>query len=141
MLLKDCKLGATIIVYLGVDGNLVKKTSTVGKLFPLRATVVGSCWHSTTGVSHMMLGFSDTVAAVPNKVARDVMPHTTPGYTFLTDFHKQYRWTVWEESDMECVSSITDIVASTTTKQYPFDTCKCGIHLTLHPCEYHPYTP
>ena len=136
MLLKDCALGDTIIVYLGIDGLLVRKISSGGKSFPLRATVVGSCYHSLTGVSHVMLGFADTVAAVQNNVARDVAPHNTTGYTFLTDFHKQYRWTVWEGSDLECMSS-TAAITSVSTKQYPNDKCKCGIHLTLHPCEYH----
>lgn len=137
MQLKDTKLGDTITVYLGIDGILSQTIS--GKLngeWPLKATVVGICCHSLVGVSDVMLGFDDTVSFVPNNVVRNVAPHNTPGYTFLPDFHKQYRWTVWEKSNMEC-EAVGGKSALASTRQYPNDQCKCGIHLTLNPCDYH----
>lgn len=136
MLLKDTKLGDAVIVYLDAGGELCQHGSnTTQKVFALQATIVGTCYHSLTGVSDVMLGFADTVSFVPNKTSRDVAPHNTPGYTFLKDFNKQYRWTVWAKSNMECV--VGGKVVSLTVRQYPNDQCKCGIHLTLNTCEYH----
>ena len=144
MHLKDTRLGDTVIVYLGVDGDLRKqKCGRANGEWPLQATIVGTCYHSMTGVSHVMLGFANTVSMVPNKIVRDVAPHNTPGYAFLKDFHKQYRWTIWEESDMECDPLVCAGIKTTasTIKRYAGNVCPCGIHIDMHPCDYHPYQP
>jgi hypothetical protein len=141
MQLKDTKLGDTITVYLGAHGDLCRNIIRgVKDQFPLKATIVGTAGHGGFN-THVMLGFDNTVSCVPNRVERDIVAHTTPGYAFLTDFHKTYRWTVWEENDLECDPISAKSTTASVKLVFPDDKCKCGIHLTLHPCDYHPYSP
>lgn len=131
MKLQDCKIGDKVKVYLGSDGEL-HASHVEGSNVKLGAVIVGT-YRFTNGCD-VMLGWDKTAGIVPNNTSVDVCEHNTLGYSFMSEFHQVYKYTVWAKGNLGCEMENSK---SVSTRKYPDDQCKCGIHLTLQSCEYH----
>lgn len=149
MLLKDCKLGDKIIVYIGSDGLIYHAGQAKLNLkayLPIKTTVIGTFTDGImNGRRDGLLGWDNTRPIRPNaskpNFAYTMIPNTMipTGYAYIKNYHLAYHWSMWFSGNLEVdmPSYATSTATAIKKPKYHNDTCPCGIILTLHVCDYH----